>query len=157
MGSTADPAGSAAVLGPTSRRHRSCGGTTPRPEPTRRGLIELTRTAEYYGQLQRVLRKVDLASMHHSLEVRVPALSREVVELSAVDGRRGLPPERGAQGAVARPARPEDPRGGPTDPQEGFTPPLDRWIDGPLDERVRDQASAVRWHLDPWLDSRTVR
>ena len=50
----------------------------------RAGLVELTRTAEYYGQLQRVLRKVDLASMHHSLEVRVPVLSRKLIEVSAL-------------------------------------------------------------------------
>ncbi|MEM1182163.1 MAG: asparagine synthase-related protein, partial [Acidobacteriota bacterium] len=41
-----------------------------------------SRWAEFHGQLQRCLKKVDLASMHHSLEVRVPLLDTEVLDLS---------------------------------------------------------------------------
>jgi len=123
----------------------------------RRGLIELTRTAEYYGQLQRVLRKVDLASMHHSLEVRVPVLSREVVELSARMDAEDCLRNGERKGPLRDLLARKIPGVAQQTRKQGFTPPLDRWIDGPLDERVRDQASAVRWHLDPWLDSRTVR
>lgn len=37
---------------------------------------------EFYGHMQRVLRKVDLTSMGNSLEVRVPFLDKRVIELS---------------------------------------------------------------------------
>ena len=47
-----------------------------------RQLANESRRIEFYGQLQRILKKVDMASMHHSLEVRVPLLDREVLDLS---------------------------------------------------------------------------
>lgn len=123
----------------------------------RSGLIELTRTAEYYGQLQRVLRKVDLASMHHSLEVRVPVLSRHVVELSAAmdaefclrGGQRKAPLRdllsQQVPGVVQQTAK------------QGFTPPLNKWIDGPLKERIAAQMSEPQWHLDGWLNPDALR
>jgi len=45
-------------------------------------LANYSRYVEFYGQLQRGLKKVDLASSHASLEVRVPLLDRQVLELS---------------------------------------------------------------------------
>ena len=45
-------------------------------------LANYSRRAEFYGQCSGVFKKVDMASMHHSLEVRVPLLDRQVIELS---------------------------------------------------------------------------
>ena len=123
----------------------------------RQGLIELTRTAEYYGQLQRVLRKVDLASMHHSLEVRVPVLSRSMVELSASmdaefclrDGARKAP----LRDLLAR----KVPGVSQQSVKQGFTPPLNQWIDGPLQARIGDQMADRSWQLDAWLDPAVLR
>lgn len=45
-------------------------------------LARFSRRVEFYGQLQRGLKKVDMASMYHSLEVRVPLLDKEVIEFA---------------------------------------------------------------------------
>lgn len=120
-------------------------------------LVRLARLAEYHGQLQRVLRKVDLASMHHSLEVRVPVLGRAVVELSAEvdadwclrDGARKAPLRdllaRLVPGVVQQTEK------------QGFTPPMGAWLDGPLRERVAHQVAARSWHLDALLDPTELR
>ena len=43
---------------------------------------EFLREAEYRLNLPRILAKVDMASMYHSLEVRVPLLDREVIDVA---------------------------------------------------------------------------
>lgn len=47
-----------------------------------RQLIANIRKAEFYGMMQKTLRKVDLASMGNSLEVRVPFLQKKMIEAS---------------------------------------------------------------------------
>ena len=45
-------------------------------------LLMNMRYAEFYGMMQKTLRKIDLASMANSLEVRVPFLNKEIIESS---------------------------------------------------------------------------
>ncbi|MNQ26948.1 Asparagine synthetase [glutamine-hydrolyzing] 1 [compost metagenome] len=47
-----------------------------------RDLLFKMRKAEFYGMMQKTLRKVDLASMENSLEVRVPFLQKKMIEAS---------------------------------------------------------------------------
>ena len=101
-------------------------------------LAHYSRRVEFYGQLQRGLKKVDMASMHHSLEVRVPLLDREVVETSLrcdpFDCMRN-----GARKAVLRDtlARYVPVSEIPT-PKRGFAVPLGDWLRGPLRPLVED-------------------
>lgn len=106
---------------------------------TARTLADFSRRVEYSGQLQRVLRKVDMASMHYSLEARVPLLDREVIEASlAYDGaeelrsgerKRAL--RRLLAGHVGEDAIPKQKR--------GFGAPLSQWLRGALRERAEDE------------------
>lgn len=45
-------------------------------------LLQYLKQNEFYGHMQRVLKKVDLTSMAHSLEVRVPFLDKEMISFS---------------------------------------------------------------------------
>ena len=47
-----------------------------------RTLLQSMRHAEFYGMMQKTLRKVDLASMENSLEVRVPFLDKQMIKAS---------------------------------------------------------------------------
>lgn len=43
-------------------------------------LIQFMRYSEFYGMMQKTLTKIDLASMHNSLEVRVPFLKKQFIK-----------------------------------------------------------------------------
>jgi asparagine synthase (glutamine-hydrolysing) len=97
---------------------------------------ESVRSIEYHLYLPFVLLKADRASMHHSLEVRVPLLDRAVIDvasglcaadcldLSASTGKAPL--RRALNHAV----------GFATQGKRGFTAPIDTWVRTVLREPV---------------------
>jgi len=97
-----------------------------------RALANFSRVAEFRGQLQRGLKKVDMASMHHSLEVRVPMLDREVIDVSLrIDPLESL--ARGERkGELRRLLARHVPAEIIPTPKRGFAVPLGEWIRGPL-------------------------
>jgi asparagine synthase (glutamine-hydrolysing) len=100
--------------------------------------LEPDRTAqwlrwnEFVGYLTMILLKVDRASMYHSLEVRVPLLDKEVVDVAThVDWRSCLDVKRKLgklplRNSLARHVRHQ------TWAKRGFTVPMDAWLRGPL-------------------------
>ena len=86
----------------------------------------------FVGYLTMILLKVDRASMYHSLEVRVPLLDKEVVEVAThVDWRSCLDVKRKLgklplRNSLARHVRHQ------TRTKRGFTVPMDAWLRGPL-------------------------
>jgi len=90
------------------------------------------RWNEFVGYLTMILLKVDRASMHHSLEVRVPLLDKDVVEVATrVDWRSCLDVKRKIgklplRHSLARHVRHQ------TLTKRGFTVPMDAWLRGPL-------------------------
>lgn len=92
------------------------------------------RWNEFVSHLTMVLLKVDRASMYHSLEVRVPLLDREVIEValrvdwaSCLDIKRRLG-KLPLRTALARHLSYQ------TETKRGFEVPMDRWLRGPLKE-----------------------
>jgi asparagine synthase (glutamine-hydrolysing) len=91
-------------------------------------LLNSMRKAEFYGMMQKTLRKVDLASMENSLEVRVPFLEKKLIELSLkIDPR--LSTGKGKQKILLKnlltqriPQVLED------NVKRGFSVPLGKWI-----------------------------
>lgn len=121
-----------------------------------RGLGDLahySRYVEYYGQLQRVLKKVDMASMYHSLEVRVPLLDREVVETSLrVDPFAAM--RDGVRKAILRDALATHvPREAIPTQKRGFAVPLGKWLRGSL----RSIAEGTLLDAPLWPDGVFVR
>lgn len=120
-------------------------------------LAQFSRRAEFYGQLQRGLKKVDMASSHHSLEVRVPLLDREVIDVSLrVDpfdcmraGQRKAP----LRDLLARHVPPD---AIPT-PKRGFTVPLAQWLRGPLRPMVEDTLFGGTLYPDGVFDRRALK
>jgi asparagine synthase (glutamine-hydrolysing) len=124
------------------------------PEPLRVGFESQAKTAAHLDPLSRVLSmdfgtwltddilvKVDRMSMAHSLEVRVPLLDTDFVAYAA-----GLPVEaklrRGQGKQLFRQAlRKRIPDEVLDRPKQGFHLPLDAWLTGPLQLRLRELAS----------------
>lgn len=112
-----------------------------------RDLANFSRRVEFYGQLQRGLKKVDMASMHHSLEVRVPLLDREIIDLSLrIDPFYCM--HNGLRKAALRETLA---RFVPADliplPKRGFAVPLGEWLRGPLRPLV--EQTLFQRHLYP--------
>jgi asparagine synthase (glutamine-hydrolysing) len=91
-------------------------------------LLQWVRQNELRCHLPMVLHKVDRASMHHSLEVRVPLLDLELLDLAArVDPSAALDGPLGKvvlRKALARRIPPEQ----IPVAKKGFTVPLARWL-----------------------------
>jgi asparagine synthase (glutamine-hydrolysing) len=90
------------------------------------------RQNEFVGHLTMVLLKVDRASMYHSLEVRVPLLDREVIDVATrVDWRSCLDLSTSAgklplRHSLARHVQHQ------THAKRGFSVPMGDWLRGPL-------------------------
>jgi asparagine synthase (glutamine-hydrolysing) len=96
------------------------------------------RWNEFTSHLTMVLLKVDRASMHHSLEVRVPLLDRELIEVAArVDWRSCLDLEAKIgklplRKSLARHVHHQ------TKAKRGFEAPMNAWLGGPLQDIFRE-------------------
>jgi asparagine synthase (glutamine-hydrolysing) len=101
-------------------------------------LANYSRWVEFYGQLQRGLKKVDMASMYHSLEVRVPLLDREVIELSLrIDPFDAM--RNGTRKAILRNILASHvPAESIPIQKRGFSIPLRDWLRGPLRPMVEE-------------------
>lgn len=90
------------------------------------------RWNEFYLHLQRVLLKVDRASMYHSLEVRVPLLDKEVIHAaSCVDWRLCLNLQTNQGKLLLRQLLSRKLKR-QTSGKKGFTVPMHQWLLGPL-------------------------
>lgn len=102
-------------------------------------LVMKMQKAEFYGMMQKTLRKVDLASMENSLEVRVPFLQKKMIEaswqidpfLSYGKGNRKELLKNILQSQVPQVAREEV--------KKGFTIPLRKWIQEDLKHEFEQQ------------------
>jgi len=102
-------------------------------------LIQYMRKAEFYGMLQKTLRKVDLASMGNSLEVRVPFLKKSFIEASlAVDPYLSYGPATKKQ-LLKNLLRKQMPQSPIDEVKRGFSVPLGHWIRNEMKDPIADR------------------
>jgi len=122
-------------------------------EPLRR--LMLGDQADYLPD--DILFKVDRAAMAHGLETRVPLLDHRVVALSW----RLATPLLAIGGTGKQPLRRILDKYIPADmferPKQGFSPPMDAWLRGPLREWAEARLSESSLRELPMLDAREVR
>jgi len=101
-------------------------------------LLGLMRKAEFYGMMQKTLRKVDLASMENSLEVRVPFLKKSFIETALkVDPYLSYGPRIKKQ--ILKDILKQELPDAPIDNRKrGFSIPLSQWIKKDLKEPILD-------------------
>ncbi|MCB9437108.1 MAG: asparagine synthase (glutamine-hydrolyzing) [Anaerolineales bacterium] len=103
-----------------------------------RHLANYSRYVEFYGQLQRGLKKVDMASMYHSLEVRVPLLDREVIEVSLQCDPFEAMENRTRKAHLRKLLSQHVPAESIPTPKRGFAVPLGDWFRHELRPLVED-------------------
>jgi asparagine synthase (glutamine-hydrolysing) len=100
-------------------------------------LIQHMRKAEFYGMMQKTLRKVDIASMAVSLEVRVPFLSKQLIEASLqVDSFLSYGHGKKKE-LLKKLLKSKFPQAPIDDKKRGFTVPLGHWL------KTKDYAHTV--------------
>jgi len=118
----------------------------------RRALASFGRAVDARVQLTRILAKVDMASMHHSLEVRVPLLDPDVIATSLrIDPAWTLAQDR-TKPVLRTLLDRLVPPGAVPEEKRGFSVPLGAWLRGPLAELVEDTFAGDLWPsgaLDP--------
>jgi asparagine synthase (glutamine-hydrolysing) len=120
-------------------------------------IAQWMRWNEYTGHLTRVLLKVDRASMHHSLEVRVPLLDRDVIDVATrTDWRSSFDP-RQLLGKL--PLRTLLGRRLPavTVEKRPFTVAMSDWLRGPLRPIFEDIVASRSDILGLRVDRRALR
>jgi len=101
-------------------------------------LLSSIRYGEFYGMMQKTLRKVDQASMGVGLEVRVPFLSKQFIE-SALMISPSLSHGPGKKKDILKTLlRTQLPEAVITQQKKGFTVPLRKWINQDLKEYFDD-------------------
>jgi asparagine synthase (glutamine-hydrolysing) len=120
--------------------------------------MALARQLEFDIHMQRVLLKVDRASMYHSLEVRTPLLSKKFVEYShrytykeCVNKNESKIPLRKALQSLI--PKSENNSGN----KKGFTPPLKIWLCSSLKDRIGNRILNIPEILKPYIDETYIQ
>jgi len=107
------------------------------------GLLQKIRLAEFYGMMQKTLRKIDLASMSNSLEVRVPFLKKSFIEASLLlDPYLSYGPNKGKISGkkvlLKKLLKSNLPKSPIENMKKGFSVPFSNWLRGDLSKPFRD-------------------
>lgn len=124
----------------------------------KRTAMRYARALEFHIHLQRVLLKVDRASMYHSLEVRTPILSRPLINLSkayeykdCVDATKAKLPLRKLLVSLLPPSEPD------SGSKKGFEPPLGTWLRSSLKSRFEKRLFSIPPAYQQYISQEAVK
>lgn len=119
--------------------------------------LRLARQIEYDIHMQKVLLKVDRASMYHSLEVRTPMLSIEFREKAfQLDFENCCSENKGKQ-PLRNLLKTFLPLGAPeSGSKKGFEPPMRKWLQTSLREKVYSEISQIPELLIPYINKKGI-
>ncbi|MBS0226597.1 MAG: asparagine synthase (glutamine-hydrolyzing) [Proteobacteria bacterium] len=124
-------------------------------------IVEPLRQLMYADQLDYlpddILFKVDRASMAHGLETRVPLLDHRIVELSWRFPSPAITQHATGKLPLRQLLDKHVPRQLIDRPKQGFAPPMDAWLRGPLREWAEVRLSDSSLRELPMLDAGEVR
>jgi len=104
-----------------------------------RALVMNVQKAEFYGMMQKTLRKVDLASMENSLEVRVPFLQKKMIETSwKIDPLLSYGKNKKKE-VLKNILQNQIPNVARDDVKKGFSVPLSKWIKEDLKQEFQSK------------------
>lgn len=120
-------------------------------------LLQGLRWSEFYGHLQRVLIKVDRASMGSSLEVRVPFLGKKSLQYAWKTLPSTLNKPQELKKLLKKCLSLYIPKAIIEKKKKGFTVPIDDWLKGPLKEEVLDLIVQQPIFGEKYIDADRVR
>ena len=120
--------------------------------------VDLGLFADLYLYLpDDLLTLTDRISMAHSLEVRVPFLDHELVELVARMPARFKVHGFRKKVLFRRAIAPWVPHAHLRRSKQGFSVPMAEWLRGSLRAQLSDLTASQQWQQSAWLDHSTVR
>lgn len=121
-------------------------------------LIQQMRRAEFYGMMQKTLRKVDLASMGVSLEVRVPFLKKSFIESALkIDPMLSFGANKKKQ-VLKNHLSGIYPKAPIDNVKRGFTVPLGKWlVETKFQEKVKGQLLSQKYHERFGAESQAIK
>ncbi|MDT0557347.1 asparagine synthase (glutamine-hydrolyzing) [Ichthyenterobacterium sp. W332] len=119
-------------------------------------ILQQLRWNEFYAHLQRVLIKVDRASMINSLEVRVPLLDKNVIE-NAWQTTENLKSKSDLKRPLKQLLSKKVPENLVTKQKKGFAVPLHKWLQNDLKNDVLDIVNKTKFYGDDVFNAQYLR
>ena len=120
-------------------------------------VMNILRKLEFDIHLQRILLKVDRASMYHSLEVRVPLLSNGMIALSETLTHNDCITGGSGKSNLKNLLRQQSGSTLVDAPKKGFVIPLGDWIKGTLRIDIEDKLFNMPPDLAVFFDRKQIR
>ena len=128
----------------------------PKSVKTSKELLLWLRRNEFYGHLQRVLLKVDRASMAHGVEVRVPFLDRRIIDFSALISPRLGISHRNKKHLLKSILKSYVPENYFLNRKQGFSFDLNRLLKNELKEDFTDTLMSQNLFGSEFIDSKVI-